>query len=201
MPSASLQRWRTARVASLDEVEAAHASLGGTGRGRRYATQQVNYAYVVLLSSQFQGFCRDLHSESALYLSRQVAPESLQTVFLSEFLRDLKLKTGSPNPGNLGADFGRLGIDFWDAVKREGRRTPTRKAHLEALNKWRNAIAHQDFDPSKLLGTTANNATVRLSDVKRWRASCEGLAMTFDVALRRHLCQHVAVLLAAPPWH
>ena len=72
MPSVSLQTWKTVRQAALDELEAAHTSVGGTRRGRRYATQQINQAYAVLLSSQFQGFCRDLHSECADYLVQTV---------------------------------------------------------------------------------------------------------------------------------
>ncbi len=63
MPSLSLQKWETIRSSELDEIENAHSSVGGTTRGRRYGTQQINQAYAVLLSSQFQGFCRDLHSE------------------------------------------------------------------------------------------------------------------------------------------
>ena len=63
MSSRSLIRWNAERREALDEIENAHAMVGGTERGRRYATQQINYAYVTLLSSHFQGFCRDLHSE------------------------------------------------------------------------------------------------------------------------------------------
>lgn len=64
MPSQSLVHWSSKRSVGLEEIESAHRSVGGTGRGRRYATSQINQAYVVILSSQFQGFCRDLHSES-----------------------------------------------------------------------------------------------------------------------------------------
>src|ERR1051326_7716073 len=63
MPSIALQNWHTNRLRTLDEIEQAHRAVGGIGRGRRYATQQINHAYTVLLSSQFQGFCRDLHTE------------------------------------------------------------------------------------------------------------------------------------------
>lgn len=41
MPSNSQLRWRGERAASLDEIEAAHVQVGGTARGRRYATQQI----------------------------------------------------------------------------------------------------------------------------------------------------------------
>jgi hypothetical protein len=68
MPSLALQDWSARRAAALDEIEHAHRSVGGTGPGRRYLTQQINQAYAVLLSSEFQGFCRDLHMECADHL-------------------------------------------------------------------------------------------------------------------------------------
>jgi hypothetical protein len=37
-----LIRWNGERSAALDEIEDAHAVVGGTERGRRYATQQIN---------------------------------------------------------------------------------------------------------------------------------------------------------------
>ena len=66
MPSVACYDWSVMRAAALDEIEHAHRSVGGTGRGRRYLTQQLNQAYAVLLSSQFQGFCLDLHEECVI---------------------------------------------------------------------------------------------------------------------------------------
>jgi hypothetical protein len=43
MPSNSLLRWRSESADALDEIEHAHASVGGTRRGRRYATQQIDW--------------------------------------------------------------------------------------------------------------------------------------------------------------
>ena len=63
MPSNSLTKWAGERTDALDEIADAHAIVGGTERGRRYATRQINYSYATLLTSHFQGFCRDLHSE------------------------------------------------------------------------------------------------------------------------------------------
>lgn len=91
MPSVLLQRWQTTRVRELDEIEEAHRSIGGSGRGRRYATQQINHAYAMLLSSQFQGFCRDLHSESVDYLARATNPVELRAVLRAEFTLHRKL--------------------------------------------------------------------------------------------------------------
>jgi hypothetical protein len=74
MASIAYRRWSTVRAKALDEMTQAHVALGGTSPGRRYATQQVNQAYAVLLASQFQGVCRDLHMECVGHLLRVLAP-------------------------------------------------------------------------------------------------------------------------------
>src|SRR5437016_3316368 len=133
MPSLSLITWNTVRVSELDEIENAHSRVGGVLRGRRYATMQINHAYAMLLSSQFQGYCRDLHSECVRYLVSKieipgVAPHDLRTLLGEEFLSRRKLDAGNPNPGNLGEDFNRFGIGFWVKVK--------------ALNRWNTSRHH-----------------------------------------------------------
>jgi len=50
---------------------------------------------------------------------------------------------------------------------------------LDGLNRWRNAIAHQDFDPAQLGG----RVEIRLEDVRRWRANCNALTQQFDWAV------------------
>ena len=63
---------------------------------------------------------------------------------------------------------------------------------LGKLNDWRNAIAHQDFNPAKLGGHT----TVRLNDVREWRRTCEKLAIDMDAVVGAH----VATIIGANPW-
>lgn len=183
MPSASLRTWRTVRQTALDELEAAHRGIGGSGRGRRYATQQINQAYTVLLSSQFQGFCRDLHVECVSYFVQSVASGLLRSALQDVLAQHRKLKTGNPNPGNIGEDYNRFGLSFWDEVKKLDLRNQARQYRLEKLNAWRNAIAHQDFDPAKLGGTTL----LRLRQVREWRSACNQLADAFDEVMRSHL--------------
>jgi hypothetical protein len=183
MPSVSLQVWRSVRRIALDEVEAAHRSVGGMGRGRRYATQQINQAYAVLLSSQFQGYCRDLHSECANYFVQNVPAGLLRTALRNVLVQHRKLKTGNPNPGNIGEDYNRFGLSFWDEVKNLDIRNQARQNRLDELNAWRNAIAHQDFDPAKLGGTTV----LRLQKVREWRNACNQLANAFEEVMRSHL--------------
>lgn len=190
MSSASLRKWEAARAADLDKIEAAHRAVGGENRGRRWATTQINHAYVMLLSSQFQGFCRDLHSEAVDKIVRAVTPTVLQNALRAEFAFSRKLDRGNPNAGNLGSDFGRIGIAFWKEVLASDARNEIRKDRIELMSKWRNAIAHQDF-PADL-----EPAVLTLRVVREWRGSCKGLARSFDRVLRRY----IADVSGVAPW-
>src|SRR5437762_7577986 len=81
MPSVAGQDWSAERAAALDEIEHAHRSVGGTGPGRRYVTQQINQAYALLLASQFQGFCRVLHEECVDQLVAPVVSPVLRAAY------------------------------------------------------------------------------------------------------------------------
>lgn len=192
MPSVALDTWMTDCVGSLDEIENAHASVGGTGRGRRFATQQINHAYAVLLSSQFQRFCRDLHSESVDHLVLSVTPVAWQLALRAEFTDNRLLDKGNPHPGGIGRDFNRLGLVFWDDVNALDQRNPGRRNQLDDLNAWRNAIAHQDFTAPALGGAKR----LQIRQVRRWRSTCHSLATSFDKVMR----DHVLAITGNQPW-
>jgi hypothetical protein len=189
MPSESLRRWNGERLDALDEIEDAHQSVGGSERGRRYATQQINYAYAAILSSQFQAFCRDLHSESIDYLVT-VVPAALQDPLREEFLLNRTLDRGNPHPGGIGSDFNRLGVDFWPEVYALHALNNRRRELLQELIDWRNAIAHQDFDQ------VGGDPTLHLTTVRGWRRAVNALTGGFD----RVLCDYLGGLMGAPPW-
>lgn len=191
MPSGSLQTWRTTRTAALDELEAAHTSIGGTGRGRRYATQQINQAYAMLLSSQFQGFCRDLHSECADYFVQSVPAGMVRSALRNVLAQSRQLDRGNPHPGNIGRDFNRFGLPFWDEVRNLDLHNQGRQNRIEELNSWRNAIAHQDFDLA-ILGATL----LRVQRVREWRNACNQLAISFDEVMR----VHILTVNGVSPW-
>jgi hypothetical protein len=193
MPSVSYRDWVSVRAAALDEIENAHRAVGGTGPGRRYATQQLNYAYAMLLSSQFQGFCRDLHSECIAHVVGSVTPAALRTTLADEFRVHRRLDRGNPNPSNLGADFNRLGIDFWVAVLATDARNRQRRQALDDMNEWRNAIAHQDF-PATMIRT--GRPVLHLSQAQLWRRACDGLARSFDGVMRGYIHN----LTGTAPW-
>ena len=193
MPSNSLNLWRTARRQALDQIAAAHAAVGGAAPGRRYATQQINQAYAMLLSSQFQGFSRDLHSEAVDHICGPPGGADARRDMLRRRLTiGRKLDTGNPNPGNLGNDFGYFNFELWPEMQAYDPDNEARQKVLLELNAWRNAIAHQDFDPKKL----GNRVTLRLDDVRRWRRNCELLAQDLDAVVGAH----VGTIVGATPW-
>jgi hypothetical protein len=189
MPSGSLRRWNDERIPALDEIENAHAVVGGSQRGRRYATQQINYAFAAILSSQFQAFCRDLHSESIDYLVT-VVPTALQDALRVEFLLNRTLDRGNPHPGGIGSNFNRLGVDFWPEVYALHASNFRRRELLQELVHWRNAIAHQDFNP------VGGDSTLHLSKVKSWRSAVSALTVCFDRVMQSYL----GGLMGVPPW-
>ena len=105
MPSRALRNWQTRSRKVLDEVETAHAVVGGGRGARSFARQQINQAYVVLLSSQFQRFCRDLYAEAVDYLGGRPEHEPLNSLLRGLLTRDRRLNRGNASPANIGADF------------------------------------------------------------------------------------------------
>ena len=193
MPSRSWRHWHSERARELDEVEAAHTAIGGSGPGRRTATQQINRAYAVLLASQFQGFCRDLHTECAKHLIALIPVVAFQEYVRDEFLWNRGLDRGNATQGTIAGDFGRLGLEnFWPLVDADRPGNDRRRQVLDRLNEWRNAIAHQSLDPVRLGGTTM----LRLAMVRRWRRVCRVLAKSMDNVTRTYLLG----VTGMPPW-
>jgi hypothetical protein len=191
MPSRSLTLWNTDGAKALDDIEGAHVAVGGSGRGRRYATEQINHAYVVLLAGQFQGFCRGLHSEAVDYLVRTSPSPIMQAILQQNFVHGRQLDRGNAQSSAIGSDFGRLGLKFWAEVYKVDRRNRKRREALDHLVEWRNGIAHQDFT-----NQTVRGRVLHLKHVKKWRGVRAALAGSFDTVVRAHL----EAVVGKPPW-
>ncbi|HEU0299031.1 MAG TPA: hypothetical protein VFR37_06235 [Longimicrobium sp.] len=177
---------------ALDEIESAHRAVGGTGRGRRFAVQQINQAYVVLLSSWFQAYCRDLHTECIDHLVQYVEPSALRPSIRRRYIDGRRLDAGNPNAGNIGSDFDRFGLKFWPVLGIYSRYTDRRQHRLLRLNQWRNAVAHQDFTNPQLGGRTH----LRLTEIRRWRSTCDILAVDFERVMHDYLLD----VIGTAPW-
>lgn len=192
MPSRSLRKWQMTAGRALNEMEAARLAVRGSGRGRRIAMQQMNQAYVILLLSLFQRFCRELHEECVEHLMQQPGLRPYEEILNLRFIEGRKLDSGNPNPGNIGSDFGRLGVRLWPELRQLASRGKVHHEALATLNHWRNAIAHQDFRNPELRGRT----TIQRTEIRRWRTACNQLAVDMDKVMYAYLWR----ITAAPPW-
>jgi hypothetical protein len=193
MPSFALKRWRAIRTDALNEIEGVYRIVASAGSRRRATKQQLNQAYTLLLSSEFQGFCRDLHMECVTAVVSVLPSAHLQNLARDSLLLSRKLDAGNPNPGNIGADFNRFDLSFWPVVAAAHSRNARRQAMLDELNQWRNAIAHNNFTPSMLRG---GRPVLTGADVRRWRKVCAGLARWFD----KIMFDHLRVVTGTNPW-
>jgi hypothetical protein len=185
MASRALVKWQTVRQDELDELLSAHAKVGGSGPGRRYATEQLNHAYLVAVAAQFQGLCRDLHSEAVSALA-SAAPR-LSTILVVTLTNNRKLDRGNANSASIAEDFGQIGMrDFW-----------TRRKRLEQMNLWRNAIAHNNFDQYRpRIKELDGHLKPRLAEVSRCRNACRQLAVQIEAAVASFLTQ----VVGSVPW-
>jgi hypothetical protein len=183
MPSDALSTWRAERTIRLRNVEADCLHLATVHAADPNRVQEYIRSYAVLLSAEFQGFCRNLHSECADRLIDSVAPATRAAVLRAQCFHGRKLDTGNPNPGNLGADFNRYALDFWSEVLALDPGHAARLHRLAMLNAWRNAIAHHNYDPTALGGTML----LTVAKVRDWQSDCDAFATAFDAVMRNHL--------------
>jgi hypothetical protein len=195
--SIALDDWRGVRAERLDELLEAHTRMGGTGPGRRYRTEQLNLALIVRLAGEFQGFARDLHDEAIDEVHARIAAWNLQWADAGrgQLRQGRGLDRHNATPSTLGADFARLGLDLWPALKAHDARNGQRQRHLERLNRARNAIAHDDAAGFQQLAT--DGVGLNLATFRVWRAAVDHIATGTDAVLAEHLATTFETQL---PW-
>jgi hypothetical protein len=195
--SAALLEWQGTRATRLDELYNIHATIGGTGRGRRWRTQQINWAITLRLAGEFQGFARDLHTLSTDCFADWACGgnPAARSVTAAALTLNRQLDRGNAQPSSLGSDFGRLGLNFWTAVTARDRRTPARQTHLERLNEARNAITHSRA--AELQALEAAGYPITMPTIRTWRRALGALATTMDAVLADHLAR---LFRRARPW-
>ena len=197
MTSRALIRWQTDRARRIDQLIDAHSSIGGVGPGRRWRTEQLNWALMLRLAAEFQGYARDLHDESVDFFVASAAPANpaLEQQLRILLTRNRKLDSGNANPSSLGVDFGSLGMLLWNDLRAANGWSGNRHSHLERLNSARNAIAHDMSAELAVLRSEGYPCTLKTID--RSRSALEGLAMTMDETVGSYLA---SLFGAASPW-
>lgn len=197
MSSAAYAAWTGARAHRLDQLITAHIAVGGSGPGRRWETEQLNWALTLMLAGEFQGFCRDLHDEAVDFLVNIVSlSPAVESVLRSQLTRDRKLDRGNARPETLREDFLRFGFDLRAAINAAQRvRGPRCWAGLSKLNSARNAIAHANH--AALVSLQQEGYPINKRTILRWRGQLDALAQKMDDVVAAALD---VLLGAGRPW-
>jgi hypothetical protein len=177
--SKSLQEWQSNASAAFNEIENAHRAVGGTKPGRRFLTQQINYAYVTLLAARFQGFARALHSQTADTIAAGTHSIDYRVMLRESLTHNRALDKHNAQPNSIAEDFDRFGINIWRDVDTARAGNEERRKKLWALITWRNAIAHQDID-EKLARDVLDPVKITLDTCRGWRSALNLLAISLD---------------------
>ena len=187
MPSAALRLWQTDRLPRLLLVDAQGAAVEAAAAPNARLVEEGRRGHVVLLGAHFQGFCRDLHTESSQVVASKVRPR-LQQLVQNQFLAHRRLDHGNPTLESLEADLGRFGLNIEKALRLDPA-NPPRLTHLKIMLKWRNAAAHGEAAP-------AGGIPLDLPRLRLWRDACDGLATALDTIMYNRL----RGLLRRAPW-
>jgi hypothetical protein len=177
--SRALREWQVDASAAFDEIENAHRAVGGVKPGRRFLTQQLNYAYTTLLAARFQGFVRALHTQTVDAIADGAHDARYRTLLRESLQRGRALDRHNAQPNSIEDDFSRFGLDVWPHVDQERSGNDERRIKLWALITWRNAITHDDID-AKLARSALDPVTVSLGTCRNWRSALNVLATSLD---------------------
>lgn len=187
--SRARDEWCTVRARRIDELESAHAMVRQPGRGRQWRTGEINAALIVRVAVEFQGYARDLHDECADYLAGHVAAShpALAGVVRASLTLNRALDVKNAQPGSLGSDFGRLGVDFWPALSRSFPASAGLwNKELSLLNEARNGIAHHD-EPKLRSVAAKGRPTRQFATARAFRRSANSLVDAMDSVMRTEL--------------
>jgi hypothetical protein len=170
--------------------------IGGPAPGRRTRTQAINWALVLILSSELQGFFRDLHDEGAEFLALRLARgnQIYFTLMRNSFTTNRELDRVNPKPETIKSDFARLGVDLWTDIESQVQSGPRWRQQLGLLNQARNAVAHND--QAKVARLAADGFPLTLQTVNAWRSACLGVVRNADKVVGKRLMQTTG----ARPW-
>ena len=190
--SKALAKWRGVRGAQLDRLGAAHAVVRSAATGVH--TEHLNWSLLLTLTSEFQGFTRDLHDLAVTAFVTAAAPDNprLAEVLKARLADGRSLARSNPSPEVLADDFGRLGLVLWPSL---GKAATGWRMSLATAVDARNAVAHADM--ARLHALRAQGVGLSVRTIAKWRADLDALAGAMDTAVAKH---HAALFSVARPW-
>lgn len=173
MPSHALSAL-TERLTDVDQLMAAHATVGGSDRGRRFNVEGLNRAAILMLSAHFEGYLEDVMAEALAALNQQLDPKPLTSGF------------HNPWPDRIDELFAFLGMSKPSrSISWQRAGNTAVRENLNKLVRTRNRLAH---------GTVG--VQVNKSEVISLRKYVEGFAQRLDDLVRTQ----VLTLRGSYPW-
>jgi hypothetical protein len=179
------REWLDDRMPRVTEFETQCAASRALAPPNPLLHEENLRGYVVLLCAHFQGFCRDLCTESGQIIVSRVRA-TLQVLIQAQFTAQRALDHSNPNLQSLKKDFERFGFTLNLPAADPG--NIGRLQNLTELNRWRNIAAHH--------GTVPPAGLPSLADLQDWRNSCAGLAASLDGIIYNQLRR----ILRRAPW-
>jgi hypothetical protein len=160
--------------------------------------RQADMLLVMRMAAEFQGFARDLHDEATefLTLGATSGDQALASVLRVGIVAGRALNRGNAGRETLAADFSRIGMIFWPAIKaQEPVSGPKWEADLIKLVEMRNAIAHDN--QAQILKLEQSGFRLERALLRQWHASLGSLAATMDNVVASYLGRTLGV---PQPW-
>ena len=186
MPSAAFNNWQTVRMPRLAQIDGQCAAVAALTPPNPDLLDESLRGYVMLLSSHFQGFCRTLYSECSQICAATV-PVDFRATVQAQFTAALQLGKQNPSLKTIRDDFERFGFTLTFRAIHAPQITD-----LDHLNRWRNIAAHQLMPPS----SPPLPVALMLTDIRKWRTSCDGLAAALDDIMQKELLR----IFGVAPW-
>jgi len=179
MTSPALTTWQSRRLPRLDRLIALHPDTAGSTTDPAVA-EEWTHALVLRLTSEFQGFCRDLHTDLARTIARLLTEqnENTRSLVFAGLTRRRALEQYSATVESISGDFNRLSVDLVVLLSTHPRAGPQWADELTLLHVARNGVVHDD--PNKIEKLTQASRELSIETVTRWRNWVDGLVGAMD---------------------
>jgi hypothetical protein len=185
----ALRKWRSNRLTRLDLVLAAHPHAAGSRTDPAVAPEWTR-ALVLIVASEFQGFCRDLHDDAAEAIARGVVSDDrrIRDIIISGLTVNRGLNRRGADVQTLEDDFLRLGMALWPSLsKQHPIAAPVWLEALRYLHKARNGVVHDDLTSVAI--AQAAGWTLQIDTVRRWRKLVNEIAEAMGCIVNQELAE------------
>ena len=196
--SPPLRRWLDERAKVVDVVARGHAQVGGvTGPGAPEAhSKPLAHAYVLILTREFQGFVRQLHSLAIDVFVEWSGADVTKAPKLVTGLRSGRaLDRGNATHDSIKKDFARLSLPTLGISSHNSRWGSGDAKSFDLLLRLRNALAHGN---EQELDRLLEEEPVR--DSVSWARGQRPMLNRYAKALDRAVWDALVAVTRSEPW-